>query len=116
MRFARADAQCIKDRLHALKLDGDAVVIACTLQLIHALLDRYIAVADNSAAQVLATAGTEAAFARIGIRERLYDEVLCMDIVRIRRNSCKCGSRVLICAEEVAHIGEEAEVLLSTAA
>ena len=68
--------------------------------------------ADNGAAQVLAAAGTEAAFARIGIRERLYDEVLCMDIVRIRRNSCKCGSRVLICAEEVAHIGEKAEVFV----
>ena len=35
-----------------------------------------------------------------------------MDIVRIRRNFCKCGSRVLICAEEVAHIGEEAEVFV----
>ena len=41
---------------------------------------------------LLTAAGTEAAFARIGIRKRLYDEVLCMDIVLSLIHISCCGS------------------------
>ena len=65
LEVRKADAQRFERRLHTLELDGDVVVVADSLELVQALLDRHVAVADDRAAQEVAAAGAESALAPV---------------------------------------------------
>lgn len=112
LEVRKTDAQRFKRRLHALELDGDVVVVPGLLELVHALLDRHVAVADDRAAQEVAAAGAEGALARVAGVEGLDDEVLRVDVDRVRCDARKGHRRVLVGAEKVAHVAEQAEILV----
>ena len=83
LQVCKANAYGRQRRLHALKLDGDGVVVPCPLEYAQALLHRHVAVAYDCAPQIVARPGLERALAGVVVIVALDDEVFCVDIAGV---------------------------------
>ena len=75
-----------------------------------ALLHRHIAMADDSPPQEIAAPGAEGALAGVFAVEGLYNEILGVDVPGVGGQPGHCLGGVLIGAQEVPHVAQQAEV------
>ena len=104
------DSDASESIFHTFEFNAKVSVVAPALQGLDALTNGNVAVADDRAAEIVAAARLEPAFAGCIERAALLVEVLCVSVNRITRKKTYCIAVISICASEVADIDQCAEI------